>query len=375
MNTIIESRWKDYFIANGDDFLAFWKEYLFNKSKNILFIMGLGFDPRMCIIYEKIINVGGSGSRDCMIINFQEATGSSSYDYMDLMNTNNLKLKKIIPSDSKLIERKIIMISQDNKRVGSRNALKIVDNIDEIKDYNDIIIDISALPRSLYFPLIGKILYEIDAYKNIKKINLHVVVSENIKIDESISDQGIDEYAEYLPGFTSSLNSVAIENIPKIWIPILGENQDVQLVRLYNKIEPKEICPMIPLSNVESRRGDKLLIKYRTFFFDNLRVDPKNLLYADEQNPFQVYRVLYRTIKHYNDVLRPLGGCQIVITASSSKLISIGALLAAYELKNNNVGIANVDTQGYSIQQDRMQQFVPESVPFTLWLTGDCYDD
>lgn len=369
------SRWKDYFIAKGDDFLTFWSDYLFNKTKKILFIMGLGFDPRTCIIYEKIISVGGSGSRDCMIIKFQESSGSSSYNYSSYMSENDLKLNKIIPSKSKLIERKITMISQDNKRIGSRNALKIIDNIDEIKDYDDIIIDISALPRSLYFPLIGKLLFEIDTYTSVKKINLHVVVSENIKIDESISDQGIDEYAEYVPGFTGSLNSAAIETIPKIWIPILGENQDVQLQRLYNKIEPKEICPMIPLSNVDSRRGDKLLIKYRTFFFDNLRVDPKNLLYADEQNPFQVYRVLDRTIKHYNDVLKPLGGCQVVITASSSKLISIGALLAAYELKNNNVGIANVDTQGYTIQKEQMQQSVHESIPFTLWLTGDCYDN
>ncbi len=92
-----------------------------------------------------------------------------------------------------------------------------------------------------------------------------------------------------------------------------------------------------------------------------------------EQNPFEVYRQIHQTVKHYNEALKPLGGCKVAISALSSKLLSIGALLAAYELKGAkfSIGIANVEAQGYQIEGDT------ESIKaelFTLWLIGDCYE-
>jgi hypothetical protein len=120
-----------------------------------------------------------------------------------------------------------------------------------------------------------------------------------------------------------------------------------------------------------------LLVEYRKLLFDSWGVDQRNFIYAAEQNPFELYRAIYRTVLRYNESLRALGGCQVIISALSSKLLSIGALLAAYELKDYGlgVGMAHVETQGYEIEGGiDLGSELPRTELSTLWLTGDCYD-
>lgn len=92
------------------------------------------------------------------------------------------------------------------------------------------------------------------------------------------------------------------------------------------------------------------MIEYRNMLFDQLRVEPRNIIYAAEAT-FEVYRQLMRSILHYQQALNPLGGCKS-LSAMSSKLASIGVLLAAYELGRRDpkvvVGVAHVEAQGYS---------------------------
>jgi hypothetical protein len=65
-----------------------------------------------------------------------------------------------------------------------------------------------------------------------------------------------------------------------------------------------------------------------------------------------------------------------VISANSSKLLSVGALLAAYELKRADVdiAIAHVESHGYSINATEGEHLPQhESTLYGLWLSGDCY--
>ena len=41
-------RWKNYIINKGVNVCTFWEDHLADKARNLLFIMGQGFDPRMC---------------------------------------------------------------------------------------------------------------------------------------------------------------------------------------------------------------------------------------------------------------------------------------------------------------------------------------
>ena len=82
-----------------------------------------------------------------------------------------------------------------------------------------------------------------------------------------------------------------------------------------------------------------------------------------------------RSILHYQQALNPLGGCKVALSAMSSKLASIGVLLAAYELGRRDpkvvVGVAHVESQGYRVDKAAGPALAPTL--FTMWLSGECY--
>jgi hypothetical protein len=228
--------------------------------------------------------------------------------------------------------------------------------------------------------LIAKILYILDkgtADEGVKKPNLHIVAAEDPLLDKRILDEGVDDTATYVHPFSGGLEMEATADHPKIWIPVLGERQGTQLGRIYDLVMPDEISPVFPSPSVNPRRADDLLLEHRDLLFDRLRVEPRNFIYACERNPFEVYRQIRRAVLHYRDALQPLGGCKAVLSALSTKLLSVGTLLVAYELKQEkfDIGISHVECQGYTIE-GASQEAPPkaECELFELWLWGECYE-
>ena len=222
-------------------------------------------------------------------------------------------LTEIIDNKANLIQRQISM--EKDIESGSRKAASIISEYSDIQKYTDIIVDISAMPTSLYFPMIGKILHLLDKEKEKSKVpNLHLVVAENTLIDSLIADMEISDRARYLFSFTSDLETESTKK-HKIWIPILGENQGVQLDRIKTLVEPSEICPLLPSPSDNPRRADNLIIEYREHF-DKMKVEIHNIIHGAEQNPFEVYRQILATIYSYQEALESLGGCKVAISKS-----------------------------------------------------------
>jgi len=271
----------------------------------------------------------------------------------------------------KLREYEIQMWSEDGRRIGARNAASVFRRLDDLLQYTDVVIDISALPRSIYFPLIGRLLFLIDQARGDAPLpNLHVVVSESVELDEVIHAEGIDDDATYLHGFSGGIDREAAAGMPRIWIPILGENQMGELDRIYDLVHPDEICPVLPFPSSDPRRGDNLVVEYHEILFDRFHVEPRNIIYASEKNPFEVYRELTKTINQYSSSLNPLKGCKVVVSTLSSKLLSLGALLTAYESRDI-VGIAHVEASGYTIADEPPDA---HEELFEMWLTGEAYE-
>ena len=86
--------WSDYVINRGQHFTEFWKSFITEKNRNICFILGLGFDPRMCHAVESILALGGQGARDCVLIRYDEGDTSPSHRYQELVQANYYKLKE-----------------------------------------------------------------------------------------------------------------------------------------------------------------------------------------------------------------------------------------------------------------------------------------
>jgi len=371
-------RWQNYVLEKGEALEGLWRSRQV-AGASVLLVLGNGFDPRMCVGAHAIVEKAQIAKCDVVGIEFDEGPGSPSKVYKDRVEENRKELAQIVGGVGTVSSRRVRMWSEDGRRIGSRSAARLFNSVEELVHYNDIVIDISALPRAVFFPLIAKILHllDVEESKGHRMPNLHVLVAENPSLDARILDEGVDENATYVHPFGARLEMEATADRPRVWIPVLGEGQGTQLSRIYDLVMPDEIAPVLPSPALNPRRADDLVLEYRELLFDRLRVEPSNFIYASEQNPFEVYRQVRRVILHYRDALQPLGGCKAVLSALSTKLLSVGALLVAYELKEAriDVGIAHVECQGYAMK-DEEHSADPRvgSQLYDLWLRGECYE-
>src|SRR5437867_9712785 len=126
----MESRWQDYFLKKGEEFHLFWKEYL-KVERKILFILGQGFDPRMCLGPETILKNDQKGTRDFIIIEFKEGENSPSRDYRNDVATNLQTLRDLINGKGTEKIVTIDMETADGHKVGARNAAEIFSKLSD----------------------------------------------------------------------------------------------------------------------------------------------------------------------------------------------------------------------------------------------------
>lgn len=373
------ARWQNYILEHGDGLVDFWRDHLKTRDRKILFILAKGFDSRMCIGIETLLADDGVKNAEVLTITFDEGESSPSHEYSAKVAENWNRLENVIKDKATLSTREINIWSEDRRRrVGSRAATEIFTNTEELQKFTDIIIDVSAMPRSIYMPLIASILNRLEEIESsTPAINLHIWVAENPSLDINIKDEEIDADADFIHGFRGGFDLESTAEQPHVWLPLLGEEQKTQLERINELIKPNEICPVLPSPSLNPRRGDSLVLEYRDFLFDTLNVEPRNFIYAAERNPFEVYRQIRRTILHYREALNPLGGSKAVLSTLSSKLMSLGVLLVAYELKSLkvDVGIAHIEANGYKITEGFDEKAISsKSELFGLWIFGECYE-
>ena len=299
-------------LRQGSECGAFWKDYL-TEEKHVLFVLGLGFDPRTCFALESILGNGGHAKIDCTLIDFTADLGQYDQALRSLVDRNRRKLCRMMDGRGRINERSIAMRADADHLASPRDAAKTFEKPSDFCGYTDVVVDISSIPMSLYFPLIGKILSALDSQKSVPLPNLHVVATENIQIDECISKRGLSDEAKYLYGFTGDVDLQSEEEKPLVWIPMLGEDKKDQIIRISDHVSPREICPVLPSPSTNPRRGDSIMLEYRDLL-DRLQIETSNIIYASEQNPFETYRQIHKTIHHYRDTLKTLGKPRFVIS-------------------------------------------------------------
>ena len=371
-----ELRWENNFIRSGKNFNQFWNDFLLHTQRDVLYIMGIGFDPRTNHGIKELFSIKGKGARKCLAIRYKKSDSKSetSSNGFVLKHIEELELflKETFGIEPNYVD--LVTRSEDDNSIASVNASKLIGE-NEIRDFSDIIIDISAMPGSVFLPLINKALHIIDSQLGTKK-NLHLIVAENPDLDSSIKDKGIDEQMTYPHGFRISDTVSTVEH-SKIWIPILGEGQLEQFKIISKALDPVAVCPVLPFPSSNLRRADSLIIYYQDYLFNDPDFEPNNIIYADEQNPFQVYRLLNRTIEQYDDTFRILGGCKIVISTHSSKLLTVGAFLAVYEAKKQgkHVGIAHVESIDYDLDATKRDEYSETDILYEIWIAGEPYEE
>ena len=369
-------RWDPYVLSICGKFDAFWKVHLASKNRDVLFLLGRGFDPRALDAPQRILHAGGTGARHAWILAFDNGSPETQRSH-ELTAANLAGFEKLFPQ--KPLEIIPVKIGGAATRTfTSMNAKRAIDRLDDLKSYTDVIVDISAMPRMVGLTVVAQLTALLDHHHagGGADINLHVVVTESVSTDRNTALGSLSENVTYVVGFSGQLDAQSTEYLPRVWLPVLGEGQNARLELIRGEVNPNEICPVVPFPSRDPRRGDAIVEEYRQVLFDAYEVEATNILQASEYNPFEAYRQLYNAIDRYRDALKELDGCKVFVSPLSSKLLSVGALLACYDHVKHpipggrlHVGMPYVETAAYG--DPAPPEANDQREVYSMWIRGE----
>lgn len=352
-------RWESAFRAEGiEEISALWRT---REDARAVLIGGAGFDPRGPAAYECI---SAACPQPVDVIQVRLEPIPTDAETEGLASQARERVQAAVESCGGSL--------RDHGAVAtgaSSTALMIARDFfeaDLIDGYDEVVIDVSAMPRTVFFPLVKGILEKFDSGS--WKGNFHVVACDNPSLDALMTGQGAEAPAA-LPGFGARFLH-GDEGTP-IWVPVLGEGEVSRVGTLYEDIGAQEICPVLPFPAADPRRGDDLVREYRELLVERMGVEPRNFIYAAESNPLDLYRSLSRLNERYAEALKPLGDTRMILSAHSSKLLSVGVLLAAYEqvleVRHSSPSIYTMETP------EAAESMASANLLVDLWLTGEPY--
>jgi hypothetical protein len=352
-------RWDPAFRAVGkDDVETLWGT---RNSGRTLLIGGAGFDPRAPVAYECI---SGACPLPVDVIEVRLEPLATDPATKDLAVEGRKRIEDAVAASGATLRDH----AADGTAASSTGLMIARDffSANYIDDYSEVIVDVSALPRSVFFPLVRGLLEKHDREEWAG--DLHIVACDNPGVDRLVTGEGVEPPAA-LPGFGD--RSPLSEGGTRIWVPVLGEGETTRVEELYLDIPAQEVCPVLPFPSADPRRADDIVREYRELLFDRIVVEPRNFIYAAESNPFDLYRTLSRLNERYAEALKPLGDTRMILSAHSSKLLSIGVLLTAYE---HELEVRHASPSLYTFADPgALPALAEKDLIVDLWLTGEPY--
>jgi len=353
-------RWERYVRTIGDDrFADLWNDL---AGEPLLVVLGGGFDPRVPRALERILGVA-KAPVDVVRLGLSDDATDPAMQHIAAANRD--EVDQLVRAGGGTVYEQPFPDVHARRSAGA-NISRAFHESSHLDRYNQVVVDVSGLPRSVFFPLIRGLLQTAGAGWH---GDLHVVACESPDADEAVVEEGA-EAAGPLGGFAGPADDEPWA--ATVWVPVLGEGKGEQLASVLEAIEPlDEVVPVLPFPAANPRRGDDLVLEHRELLIDRLAVEPRNYLYAAESNPFDLYRAITQLHDHYQLALRPLGAAKFVLSAHASKLLSIGVLLVAYEL---GLQVMHVSPSRYGLRADTdVAQLRGSGELVDLWLAGEPY--
>ena len=387
--------WDRYVFRRSNGVHELWDRLFDRRLVRLLYIAGRGFDVRAQSVMQEMVNsLQASGrnieSAQLLLLGF---TGYElEEDISRITSENTAQLRAIFTNVGAVKEISVGSSSNGEDDISASTALSLSIKavLEEVTNQTDIVLDVSSLPRIAYLALLTSLLNKLVPDKTISKdrmnplaangVNFQVLVAEDARLDGNIRAEDPSNDLVLIPGFSGAMHAESVRDWPLVWFPILGENRVSQLQKLMALAQipdSAEICPVLPHPSLNPRRADDLLVEYATPLFTSRKTPTSNILYVHESNPFEAYRQLLRAMRRYKDSMRILGGCRIVVTPLGSKLITLGAGLACFEMRpadlNAKYGVAipHAEPKRYVVSVSDLRGSKPEIS--ALLLTGEAY--
>jgi hypothetical protein len=360
--------WQNYVFRRGIAVNDMWDRFFHNRPLNLLYIAGRGFDPRarntLTEFVDSIISSGSEvAAADLLLVGFtryeldeelkattEENAAFVRAKFSDIGQTSELILDALVDGEDELSTSNAL-----------RKGLEAI--LARVAGRTDIVLDISSLPRVAYLAIMTGLLHRLVPDKSIPNplaaggVNLQILVAEDSRLDSAIRSEDPNADLVTIPGFSTAMYAESMQDWPMVWFPILGENRLSQFSIVMNSAAAipadAEVCPIIPHPSRGLRRAERLLIEYKPLLFDKLQIPISNVLYVSESNPFETYRQLLGAMERYRKSLTILGGCRLAVTPLSSKLVTLGAGLACFEMR-----LGNMDDCGVAIPYAEPMRYV-----------------
>ncbi|MDE0621723.1 MAG: hypothetical protein OXH83_08650 [Bryobacterales bacterium] len=354
----IEYRWDRCIVHRDDDVDTFLAQYLGKSDRKIFLVAGAGFDPRACAVAARLRDT--RAVVHALLI--KEERPNPTQELSDRADANKTALL------SALAEQRVESIDvfgSDGAVVGGRNVVSVL-NSQRLDGTTDVVVDISALSVGTSFPIIRYFVESI--VQGTGPANLHVFVAHDPHLDAGIRARASD-IPSYVHGFKGCSTLYDTVDAARLWLPQLATGRRQTLTKLYDFVRPHDTCPILPFPAVNPRLGDELAEEYLTELESTWHVDTRNIVYADEGDPLDLYRTILKLDDLRQSVFEAAGGSMLILSPLGSKVMALGALLAAL---NRDLPVAHLESIGYELKAS-----VPAAVDrpslIHVWLEGEVY--
>lgn len=350
-------RWDPCVEHRAEEAKKFFSQYYNEKNRKVLLIAGAGFDPRSTAFADLI--APSAANFRAFLIREERPTAPSTL--VVRADQNAAKLSTIFQA------HRIVSLSiftSDNAVVGGTNAIKALAE-ESLSEFTDVVVDMSALSIGTSFPIVRYLVEQIVL--GVAPRNLHIVVAHDPNLDDAVKAITSD-IPDFIRGFRGGYGLDATATAAKLWLPQLSKGRRAVLSKLFDLIRPHDTCPVLPFPSGSPRLGDELVEEYLTEIESAWSVDARNIVYAAEDDPLDLYRTVLQLDDLRQRVFQESGGSLLVLSPSG-KIMALGALMAALE---RDLPVAYVEAIGYSLDESApLTVLAPDFVH--VWLEGDAY--
>lgn len=351
-------RWDPCVAHRRGDVSPFVRDYFGAAGSGTLLLAGAGFDPRSRVVAKELV----AANAGLQAVFIKEERPEPMQSLVERAAANGRELASLIPS-SRILP--VEVLGPDEAVVGGRNVVTLVNSLD-YDGISDVVVDLSALSVGISFPVVRYLLERVQRGDGPR--NLHIFVSHDPMIDAGIHSEAGDTPG-YVHGFVGGSTLDHAARAAKLWLPQLAIGLNKALGRLFDFVDPHDTCPILPFPAKNPRVGDDLVEAFMTELESTWEVDASNIMYADEGDPLDLYRTILRLDDLRKPVFEETGGSLLVLSPLGSKLMALGALMAALE---RDLPVAYLEAIGYNLEPT-----VPEDSETLdlvhVWLEGDAY--
>lgn len=351
-----ELSWSDYVLAqNLTESAELWDAALTTGSRAVL-VCGAGFDPRTLDVPRAL----AARTSDIAVLALELGATGSHDDAVTAAAEHELALRDLFGDRLSLVVRPDV--EDPSSQYVSLTRTLVSDH--DLLGFDTVIVDLSGLPSMVSSSVLQLLLLQAGSTSERFSGNLLAVASEDPLTDSLIVASELDE-----PEILSGFGELDDRSKTKIWIPVLGRIALDELRLLSTFLDPNEVCAVVPFPSMDPRTGDDLLLEHRGILFEEFGLEPRNVFYASESNPFDLYRQLVQLADRYRRALRPLGEAAVIVSEHTSKMLGLGIALAAHE---SGLTIAYVRPNVF--RYDGIADTERQPTISTAWLLGAAYE-